>query len=222
MIIVYSLATGSGSGLNYTGYNPSKYNSPATSVKPTEMREEVTVDGILYIKESDQNAYYVATATDYWSLTPDVPETVIVRDNIDGYPVVRIGWEAFYYNNVTTYVEIPDSVTRIDVEAFYGCKKLQEVRIGNGTQYIFSYAFSACRNLESVYIGSGVTNIFEEVFGSCDKLTSITIYGKQHWKGIYKNVDDRTYYQELYAGDPQNNAATMKRYGAYQWVRQSD
>lgn len=53
--------------------------------------------------------------------------TVILPSTISGWPVTKIGEDAFQDNTTITSVTIPDSVTEIGANAFAGCTKLTSV-----------------------------------------------------------------------------------------------
>ena len=68
---------------------------------------------------------------------------VSVPDIIGGYPVVKIGEEAFKNTSVVS-VTIPDTVKEIDWFAFYGCTSLKEITIPSSVISVGYGAFDYC------------------------------------------------------------------------------
>lgn len=104
-----------------------------------------------------------------------VEGTVIIPDELGGYPVTAIGDWAFEYCTEVTGVTIPDSVTSIGDRAFYYCPKLTSVTIGNGVETIGEWAFSNCGGLTSIHIPANVTSIGEGAFSDCGALEGFTV-----------------------------------------------
>lgn len=128
----------------------------------------------------------------------DTVEEYEIPSEIDGFPVTKIGDDAFSYNIKLKNVIIPDTVKEIDWFAFYHCENLEKIvipdsvkTIGNHSfagcyslksvnlpkslQVIPSGAFQYCKALESIELPEEITNISNLAFGSCESLTSITI-----------------------------------------------
>ncbi|WP_256760523.1 leucine-rich repeat protein [Cohnella sp. WQ 127256] len=118
---------------------------------------------------------------------------VNIPAELDGYPVVSIGANAFkgmgltsvtipngvkriysgaFSDNDLTSVEIPNSVTRIDDYAFYG-NQLTNVTIPDSVTRIEDYAFRS-NLLTNVTIPNSVTSIGDYSF-SGNQLTNVTI-----------------------------------------------
>ena len=100
---------------------------------------------------------------------------VVIPETIDGYPVIAIGYDAFYFCEDLTSITIPDGVISIGDYAFEYCDSLTSVTIGNGVTSIGDYAFCGCLSLTSITIPDSVTSIGNYAFNYCKSLTSITI-----------------------------------------------
>ena len=94
---------------------------------------------------------------------------------LGGYPVTKIGYQAFYKCISLTSVTIPDNVTSIGERAFYDCNSLASITIPDSVTTIGSSACSGCTGLTSVTIPDSVTSIGDYAFNYCSSLASITI-----------------------------------------------
>ena len=152
--------------------------------------EKITTNGFEYVIESNS-----ITITDYVGNQRDV----IIPSVIDGYPVKKIGNQAFQNCDYITNITIPDGVTIIGDEysdrwtggPFQYCSNLSSITIPDSVTSIGSDAFGGCTNLSSITIPGSVTRIGKGAFVglsnivfangctkidlSCTSLTSITI-----------------------------------------------
>ena len=69
---------------------------------------------------------------------------VVVPDEIDGYPVNRIGSYAFQYDSNLTSITLPNSITTIGEYAFRRCYGLTSITLGNSITTIGSWALTVC------------------------------------------------------------------------------
>ncbi len=77
-------------------------------------------------------------------------EKVVVPDEVNGCPLVRIGGMAFE-NAQISEVELPDTIEFIEQNAFMNCTKLTSINFPSKLRFIGSYAFNS--------IGSGTLDI---------------------------------------------------------------
>lgn len=130
-----------------------------------------TVDNLEYeIVTEDDGSRYVEV-----SFGSTVTGPVIIRSEIDGIPVTRIRYMAFWGNRKLTEVTIPSSVTSIGERAFASCDGLVSVEIPPSVTDIEACAFWDCENLRNVTISSGVKRIGESAFAGCSRLTGVVI-----------------------------------------------
>lgn len=115
---------------------------------------------------------------------------IVIPETLGGYPVTRIGYEAFHHSSLTSIV-IPESITSIGGYAFYGCKNLFDVYYGGDIaswcsvslgwdepSYLLSYArnFYIHGELQKdVIIPDTVDRIAEGVFYDYSGLNSVVI-----------------------------------------------
>ncbi len=101
--------------------------------------------------------------------------TVVVPARIERVPVVHIGRDAFYYCEIITNVNIPESVITIDDYAFFDCNYLTEIVIPDSVTNIGKWAFADCGRMTDATLGKSVKSIGEWSFSDCITLESINI-----------------------------------------------
>lgn len=118
------------------------------------------------------------TETDGITVTGIRGESVtklIVPEQIEGLPVVRIGGYALYDNRDITEVVLPDSLKEIGGEAFRGCAKLKTVHLGSGLTSIGEEAFAFCDALQEITLPAGLVSIGEYAFWHCSALADVEV-----------------------------------------------
>jgi hypothetical protein len=122
---------------------------------------------------------------------------VVIPDNINGYPVTRIGTNAFKSCTLLTNVVISSSVTIIEGGTFDSCSGLKSLTIPAGVPGIVDYTFFGCSGLRSMVIPNSVTNIGSFAFYGCSSLTNITFLGDAPSLGVggvFTGVPATVYY----------------------------
>jgi hypothetical protein len=102
---------------------------------------------------------------------------IAIPATIEGLPVTRIGYRAFYQCLELFSVVVPDSVTVFDEQAFGG-SGLTSIVIPDSVTELGYACFNGCRVLTTVVIGDGITTIPEFAFQSCLELDDVT-FGSQ-------------------------------------------
>lgn len=123
---------------------------------------------------------------------------ITIPSTYNGFPVTKIGNEAFedcyqletieipnsiieigdyaFANCIELRkIEFPSSVKKIGDHAFENCNSLNRIEIPSGVRSIGDYAFSRCYSLEGVVIENGLEEIGDNAFYGCDSLTNINI-----------------------------------------------
>jgi BspA type Leucine rich repeat region (6 copies) len=119
--------------------------------------------------------YAISGETAFVTNSPNAAGNIVIASTYNGYPVTRIGDEAFYYNAGVTSVTIPGSVTNIGNDVFFACPNLTSVTIPDSVTRIGVGAFYICDSLTSVTIPNSVISIGNEAFSDCISLTNITV-----------------------------------------------
>lgn len=89
--------------------------------------------------------------------------------------VTNIGHYTFGYCRSLTSVTLGNGVTNIVGEAFYNCSSLIYITIPDSVTSIGAYAFQNCKSLTTITIPNSVTEIHGFTFYGCSSLTSIII-----------------------------------------------
>ena len=103
----------------------------------------------------------------------EVPALIPTRNGL--FPVVSIGFSAFYGCSGVQSVIIPEGVRTIDASAFEKCGNLISVVLPKSLIEICSYAFCECGNLKEIDIPEGVTSIGSLAFYKCRSLILISV-----------------------------------------------
>ena len=140
--------------------------------------DTVSEEIVIYAKwRYDAESYLTYTVTDGEATITGYTgssTTVIIPAEIDGYPVVAIGNNAFLNNRSITAVIIENGVESINEKAFYRCTSLTSVRLGSTVSYIGWYAFVECA-IEEISLPYGLESLSNGVFARCKQLRSVTI-----------------------------------------------
>ena len=86
-----------------------------------------------------------------------IPETVTYEGKT--YTVTSIMDHSFNYNDVTTKVVMPNTITEIEYCGMYGAKAVTEMQISENLTKLGDYAFAYMESIPSITIPDGVTEI---------------------------------------------------------------
>ncbi len=95
-----------------------------------------------------------------------------VPSTIHGYPVTKIGVQAFYLCVELKKIELSEKLKFVDDFAFMGCVNLEEIIISDSVVSIGEQACAMCINLKSITLGNNLEFVDLGAFGgtSIDKI----------------------------------------------------
>ena len=141
---------GSGSITIDQTYNPNSKNAQSGIA----VAEALGTLNIPEIHEPDYLSYQFEE--DYAVITGcniSVSGELVIPSTILGYPVKKIGYEAFYGCEEITDIIIPYGVTNIETHAFAGCKRLKKVIMPASVTYVDEKTFEGMDENLNIYYG---------------------------------------------------------------------
>ncbi len=115
-----------------------------------------------------------------------VTKTVVVPDEINGYPVIAIENEAFL-NACVTEVILPETIKFIDSSAFWECIYLEKINFPQSLKYIGLNAFSYCSELKEIDIDNPNLYLSDSAFQNCWNITSINLNVRNIGENAFSN-----------------------------------
>lgn len=100
---------------------------------------------------------------------------VIVPVQIDGYPVLAIGENAFSSRYSVEIVVLPEGLTTLARTSFRYCPALRSIQLPSTLKSIGESAFYRCENLEEIVIPASVTELGNRAFQGCLSLRHVTL-----------------------------------------------
>ena len=100
---------------------------------------------------------------------------VIIPTSVHDYPVIEIGFRAFYNCTGLSSIELPNTITAIGEYAFEGCSSLPNVELPNSVTTLGTRAFMNCTNMTNIVIPNSVNSIGGSAFYGCNNLKGIVI-----------------------------------------------
>ena len=125
------------------------------------MAEVAQIDGTEWTYSLDNGHAVIEGVTDGFEGSLSIPS------RLGGYPVKRIGADAFSLQTGITSVTIPEGITEIGDYAFSECDGLTKVVFPNSLTHIGGYAFYYCMNLESINLPDTLQSIGLQAFIGC-------------------------------------------------------
>lgn len=99
--------------------------------------------------------------------------SIVIPDQIDGYIVQSIEYQAFYGRTDLTSVQLPASLETLEGSAFAGCTNLEYIGFQVGLKKIGNNAFENCSSLQEVQLPSTLRIIEDRAFSSCTQLNAV-------------------------------------------------
>ena len=104
------------------------------------------------------------------------PTAIIVPQEINETPIIKIGNRAFQSCNSLLSIQISEGIEELGQYAFQNCKNLTTVELPNSLTTIGSGAFSGCSNLSSWNYPRSLTSCDSTaIFNGCISLTQIIV-----------------------------------------------
>lgn len=81
--------------------------------------------------------------------------SVIIPNEIDGYPVTILGSNAFYQKHRCKSIILPSTLETIESGAFYRCNAIVEIRIPLSVKHVAADAFFRLDSLQNIHVEHG-------------------------------------------------------------------
>lgn len=175
-----NLPTSSSSSLK----KPDETSSPSTN-EQTTMQTTVSTSEEIIPTNSDDFSYTVFGGGVELTAYNGNGGDVVIPQNIDGMPVIKLSYRLFENRDDITSVTMPEGLKIIDYSVFWGCTGLSEIIIPESVVSIGSNAFYGASGLHSIYIPQNVM----EIGGLCFGWTSIETIEVSPQNDYFSSVD---------------------------------
>lgn len=126
-----------------------------------------------------------------FSIPKETSGTLVVPSTLDGYPVIKIGYQAFCGCTNLTSVKISYGIEILGESSFDSCRSLKYVEIPESVKSIGNYCFAGC-TFEEIKIPKSVTSIGTWAFMGCRSLKRIDIPDGVTWLNALYNCSSLT------------------------------
>ena len=106
-------------------------------------------------------AYEAKYLTELITVLYEITGKYTVKEN-----VTRIGYHAFYYQDLMTGIELPEGILAISDDAFIGCSGITEIYIPESIKAISTRAFAGTNNLNKIQINKEPGSITGSPWGA--------------------------------------------------------
>ena len=114
-----------------------------------------------------------AGLSDVGVLEANIPETVTYEGK--QYTVTSILEDAFNYNDSTTKVVMPNTITEIAYAGMYGAEAVEEIVVSENLRTLGDFAFAYCDSLKTISLPEGLDHVPGSSFASCMSLKSVNL-----------------------------------------------
>ena len=119
----------------------------------------------------------------------DVPDNIVIPQQIDGVTVTAIAARAFAQCTSLVSVQLPNTVTIIGNGAFYNCANLISVQLPTALEIIEANLFYGCVQLQSIAMPASVETVRDYAFADCFALQTVTFSQNLTNIGSYAFLD---------------------------------
>ena len=162
---------------------------------------DIVSNGIVYRKAEDGYGVY--------TYTEDLPENVIVPEEIEGQPVTVLT-EKCFADSLICQITLPDNLRKIESWAFRKCLKLEEMKIPDDVQEVCYAAFKQCKNLRRLELGRHTKTVGMDLCVGCKKIEEFIVWDEiEHidssaFRDSRKTLKHTEFSYGLYLGNPEN------------------
>lgn len=137
-------------------------------------------NGDYYYIKPDNTAVFIKSQysrRSYYEKQAPIEKTVVIPEEVNGYPVVAIEEAAFRCACVTEVI-LPETIEFIDSVAFSECDYLKKINFPKRLKYIGDCAFAYNSSLKEINIDCPELMLSEYAFGLCQSITDLNINAK--------------------------------------------
>lgn len=117
---------------------------------------------------------------------------IVLPDYIDGYPVTKIGDNAFENCENLTGITLGQNVVSVGNSAFRNCKSLEKIKFNENLISIGEYSFYSCKNLKSAPLPNSLCALGKYAFAYCTSIKATPTYTLKDTQ--LTSIDDFTFY----------------------------
>lgn len=164
-------------------------------------KTDIVLGGIVYRKVD--NGYGVYTYTE------DLPEIVVVPEEIEGEPITVLMEKCFADSRLCRII-LPDSLRKIEDWAFRKAMNLTEVKIPDGVTTVGYAVFKQCKNLRYLDLGRHTKTVGSNLCEHCKSIEEFILWddlesiGYDLFVGGGKKLKYTEFSHGLYLGNPEN------------------
>ncbi|MCD8120006.1 MAG: leucine-rich repeat domain-containing protein [Lachnospiraceae bacterium] len=194
--------TGNTGGSETTVSGDENGEDTATTENVQTAKTEITLADVLSAPESPTEDFAFSVTDGGWSVEAyyGTDEIVVLPEEVEGEPVVRVGRGAFINDSAPTVraVRLSDSVKTLeDGGSFINNETIEIVVAGSGLEEIGESVFQNCASLNQLVLNDGLVEISSMAILNCPSLKELEIPDSVETigsAGIYNVAEDFVLY----------------------------